>query len=214
MLVTPWFSGNRPRTLMDPVIPMPKLGTPNVFSLTAYEALMGLLCSSGANLARGPNCWHYPRSTILKLSSSDLGFLKWLISQFSDTLGWNPIRNSSITGASASITCLSHTSFFLYILRMHWYHEGLYFLPVHFEQYFSWITLAFWAMRSGQYSFLIGISRLNTVEQLPVLKDKLGLESHITMSGKKLSISDPELVVNKIRPHFHASQLHRLVRKA
>lgn len=69
-------------------------------------------------------------------------------------------------------------------------------------------------MRSGQYSFLIGISRLNPVEQLPVLKDKLGLESHITMSGKKLSISDPELVVNKIRPHFHASQLHRLVRKA
>ena len=38
---------------MDPVIPMPKLGTPNVFSLTAYEALMGLLCSSGSYLS-GP----------------------------------------------------------------------------------------------------------------------------------------------------------------
>lgn len=203
---------------------MPEFGEPGVFSsCITYEALIGLLCSSGRNLARGPNCWHYPRSTVLELSSSNLDFLQWLVEFFSEVLTWNPIRNSSLTGASASITCISNTSRFLYILRMHWYHEGLHLLPIHFEQYFTWITLAFWAMRNGQYSknfFVIGVSRLNVEEQLrliAVLRDKLGLESHITMGGfilKRLAISDPELVISQIRPYFHTSQLHRLVRKS
>lgn len=130
---------------------MPSQDLPGVFSDAAYSALMGLLCSSGATLAKGPNNWHYPHSTVLKLSSTDSTFLLWLVSYFSPWLTWNPLRYTSLKGASEFIAAISHTSTFLYILRMHWKHEGLNFLPIHFEHYFAWITLAFWAMRNGQY---------------------------------------------------------------
>lgn len=55
---------------------MPDHNNPRFFSFDTYSALMGLLCSSGANLAKGPNNWHYPRSTILKISSTNLVFLQ------------------------------------------------------------------------------------------------------------------------------------------
>lgn len=75
-------------------------------------------------------------------------------------------------------------------------------------------------MRNGQYvnnGFIIGISRLDRTEQqrlINVLESKLGLQSRITMGGKRLSIANPELVVEHIRPFFHESQLPRLVRKS
>ena len=118
---------------------MPDAGPdfPEVLPRDKYSALMGLLCSSGANLARGPNCWHYPMSTVLKLSSSNLPFLEWMMEQFSPYLTWNPILNASSKGASMSLRSLSHTSYYLYILRMHWYHEGIHLLPIHFEEYFD-----------------------------------------------------------------------------
>jgi len=99
---------------------------------------------------------------------------------------------------------------------MHWQHEGLHLLPIHFEEYFDWITLAFWAMRNGQWTnnyFVIGVSRLNASERqrlIDVLQSKLGLSSKLIMGGKKLAISDPQRVVDNISPHFHGSQLHRL----
>lgn len=74
-------------------------------------------------------------------------------------------------------------------------------------------------MRNGGYIgnyFCIGISRLNPEEQerlVNVLRSKLGLESHVTMGGKKLAIHNPVLVVQHIKPYFHASQLYRLVKQ-
>ena len=114
--------------------------------------------------------------------------------------------------------CISNDSYYLYILRMHWKHEGINLLPTHFEEYFEWSTLAFWAMRNGQYlnnSFVIGVSRLISSEKdrlISILESKLGLVSKLTMAGKRLAISDPILVIDKIRPYFHSSQLSRLVR--
>lgn len=220
VLITPWFSGNRPRELIESLIPMPELGTDTAFTRQVYAALMGLLCSSGATIGKGPNNWHYPRSTILKISSTDIQFLRWLMDFFTPWLTWNPIGPTSVKGASNSLRGNSHNSFFLYILRMHWQHEGLHLLPTHFEEYFDWITLAFWAMRNGQYinnGFMIGVSRLDPAEQqrlIDVLQSKLGLQSRITMGGKRLLIANPELVIEHIRPFFHKSQLSRLVRKS
>lgn len=71
-------------------------------------------------------------------------------------------------------------------------------------------------MRNGQYSknvFIIGVSRLEQLRLITILRSKLGLESYITMGGKRLAIKDPETVVKHITPFFHSSQLHRLVRK-
>lgn len=161
VLITPWFSGSRPRELVEKLIAMPEPGIDGALPLNKYAALMGLLCSSGATIGKGPNNWHFPRSTVIKLSSTDIIFLEWLVAEFSPWLTWNAIASSSIKGASKSLRGVSHNSYYLYILRMHWQHEGLHFLPTHFEEYFEWITLAFWAMRNGQYagnSFVIGIS--------------------------------------------------------
>lgn len=69
MLVTQYFSGNKPRTLSEEVLPMPSEDQKGVLPRLAYSALMGLLSSSGATLLKGPNNWHFPRSTVLKLSS-------------------------------------------------------------------------------------------------------------------------------------------------
>lgn len=75
-------------------------------------------------------------------------------------------------------------------------------------------------MRNGGYVnnyFMIGISRLNGAEKerlIAVLQSKLCLESHITMGGRRLAIHNPELIVSKLRPYFHSSQLYRLERKA
>jgi hypothetical protein len=74
-------------------------------------------------------------------------------------------------------------------------------------------------MRNGQYdskSFVIGISRLDSSEKLrlvAVLDSKLGLKSKLTMGGKKLAISNPDRVVEHIKPYFHSSQLSRLESK-
>jgi len=73
-------------------------------------------------------------------------------------------------------------------------------------------------MRSGQYlnnAFIIGVSRLDTAEKtrlITVLESKLGLKSYLTMGDNRLAITNPELVVRIIRPHFHESQLSRLER--
>ncbi|MBC9708944.1 MAG: hypothetical protein H9W80_06820 [Enterococcus sp.] len=219
VLVTNYFSGNKPRTLVEEVIPMP-YNDPDASKETLprqlYAALMGLLCTSGATIMKGPHNWHFPRSTVLKLSSTDLVFLQWLMDLFTPYLEWNPIRNASLKGASSSLAAVSLDSFYLYILRMHWQHEGLHLLPIHFEEYFDWITLAFWAMRNGQWTnnyFVIGVSRLNVSERqrlIDVLESKLGLSSKLIMGGKKLAISDPQRVVDNISPHFHGSQLYRL----
>ena len=186
--------------------------------VSLYAALMGLLCSSGATLLKGPHNWHFPRSTVLKLSSTDVVFLQWLADTFSPWLEWNAIRNASLKGASSSLAAVSLDSFYLYILRMHWQHDGLHLLPTHFEEYFDWITLAFWAMRNGQWlnnHFVIGVSRLDAGERqrlIDILQSKLGLDSKLVMGGKKLAISDPKRVVENISPHFHSSQLHRLTK--
>lgn len=42
------------------------------------------------------------------------------------------------------------------------------------------------------------------------LKQKYGLDSKVTMKGTKLAIHNPTLVVSKLRPLFHESQLYRL----
>lgn len=55
VLITPWFSGSRPRELVEEVKEMLDLNDPRRLPRLLYSALMGLLCSSGATLARGPN---------------------------------------------------------------------------------------------------------------------------------------------------------------
>jgi hypothetical protein len=57
--------------------------------------------------------------------------------QFTEWLTWNPMRPTSAKGASKSLCVISNDSYFLYILRMHWQHEGLHLLPTHFEEYFG-----------------------------------------------------------------------------
>ena len=65
---------------------MPSEDQKGVLPRMAYSALMGLLSSSGATLFKGPNNWHFPRSTVLKLSSTDAVFLQWLMDFFSPYL--------------------------------------------------------------------------------------------------------------------------------
>lgn len=45
---------------------------------------------------------------------------------------------------------------------------------------------------------------------MTALKEKCGLDSKLTIKKTKLAISNPVLVVEKLRPLFHESQLYRL----
>ena len=75
-------------------------------------------------------------------------------------------------------------------------------------------------MRNGQYKnnvFLIQVSMLTERDKevlMLALKDKCGMSSRLTMKGTRLAITNPELVVAKLRPLFHTSQLHRLNKKS
>lgn len=105
-----------------------------------------------------------------------------------------------------------------YIIWRYWNQMGK-ILPSHFAEFFSIHTLAFWAMRNGQWKwnqFIIHVNRLNLEEkellQL-LIKEKLGYVSKLTMNGTKLAISNPEKLVKELRPLFHESQLYRLEKK-
>ena len=71
-------------------------------------------------------------------------------------------------------------------------------------------------MRSGKYSgnyFYIHVSMLTDADKgvlMLALQQKCGLDSKVTMKGTRLAISNPTLVVSKLRPLFHESQLYRL----
>lgn len=61
-------------------------------------------------------------------------------------------------------------------------------------------------MQSGKYSgnyFYIQVSMLEDFDKevlMTALKEKCGLDSKLTMKGTKLAISNPVLVVEKLRP--------------
>lgn len=183
-----------------------------------YSSLMGLLASSGATLVPGPNWYWYPRTIVLKLSSTNLIYLRWLMETFSPRFDFH--NTSKVNKASGSHRFMSAASELAITIWAHWNETerldaGLK-LPLHFEEYFSWYTLAFWAMRSGQYSgnyFYIQVSMLSDADKavlMSVLQAKCGLESRLTMNNTKLAISNPELVVSKLNPLVHSSQMYRL----
>lgn len=75
-------------------------------------------------------------------------------------------------------------------------------------------------MRNGQWkgnAFIIHVNRLNESEKallISLIKDKLGYDSHLTMKNTKLAISSPAKLVQELKPLFHESQLHRLIKKS
>jgi hypothetical protein len=182
-----------------------------------YSSLMGLLASSGGKLVNGPNWYWYPRTIVLKLSNTNLEFLYWLMDYFSPMFEFTNTPKLSSAGASRSYRVISVASELAIQVWAHWNDNTLQaILPHHFTHYFSWHTLAFMAMRSGKYSgnyFYIHVSLLKEQDKtvlMSALKEKCGLDSKLTMKGNKLAISNPTLVVSKLRPLFHASQLYRL----
>jgi hypothetical protein len=197
----------------------PILDMPEDIDVKTYSSLMGLLATSGASLQLGYQ-WHWDFETVyLRLSHTNWDFLDWM-STFFQALGLKfdgqlyhelTLSNSIQIGCKPSKLC--------YILWGHWNQYGIHVLPVHFPQYFSIHTLAFWAMRNRQWNgntFLIQVSMLNNGEKellMSLIKEKLQYESRLTMKGNKLAISNPAKLVEELRPLFHESQLHRLTKK-
>lgn len=190
---------------------------PGELDFVLYSSLMGMLATGGASLQLGKN-WHFNYRTVyLRLSNSDFSFLSWLTSFFQcsyfDFSSKSPYK---VVGSQTNQIGTIPTNM-CYILW--WYEEGVHLLPFHFAQYFSIHTLAFWAMRNGQWNgntFLIHVGRLNEVEKqllMSLIKDKLGYESKLTMKNTKLAISNPAKLVEELKPLFHESQLYRLVKK-
>lgn len=186
----------------------PLIALPEWVPFQLYSSLMGLLMTSGASLGHGPNWYWHPDSIILKMSNRNLEFLKWLISYFAPMFRFpNSYYQSSTTwvvNTAASFLCL--------IIYVHWKDitlKGI--LPSHFAEYFSIHTLAFIAMRNGQYlnnTFAIGISKLTLEDKILLMKlieSKLGYSSKLTMKDKRLAISNPESLVKELRPLFHKS---------
>lgn len=189
---------------------------PNNLSPTVYSSLIGLLASSGASIDKGPNWWWFPNSVLLKLSSTNISFLRFMAEYFHGPFDFSGNLPYTHSIGSKSISVISNTSNLCVNIWAHWNREGIKFLPRHFEEYFSWHTLAFWRIRNGQLNknrFILGISRLaetDKIRLINVLNDKLNLKSNLTINGKKLSIQEPELIVKNIKPIFHRSQISRI----
>lgn len=179
---------------------------------------MGLLATNGGKLIPGANWYWYPRTIVLKLSHTNLNFLQWLMDYFSPLFTFtNTPKPVNATG-SRSFRVISVASELAIQIWAHWNDESLNgVLPHHFSHsqrssvlrtfgYFSLYTLAFWAMQSGKYSgnyFYIQVSMLEDFDKevlMTALKEKCGLDSKLTMKGTKLAISNPVLVVEKLRP--------------
>jgi hypothetical protein len=182
-----------------------------------YSALMRLLATNGAGLRLGMNWYWDYRTVYLRLRHTDLAFLEWLGHYFSDVFDFTgkfliPYKTSK------SFTLSSLPSVECFIIWQHWFEQGINVLPLHFRDYFSIHTLAFWSMRNGQWKwnqFYIHVGTLNHAEKellQQLIKEKLGYESKLAMNNTKLAIQNPEKLVAELRPLFHESQLHRLVR--
>lgn len=195
------------------------LPLPDNLNFEVYSSLMGLLATNGASLQLGFN-WYWDYKTVfLRLSHPDPQFLWWLTNFFhSDVIDFigkeqKPISTSNSKQVSSIPTNLC------YILWLHWNEVGIHVLPVHFAHFFSIHTLAFWAMRNGQWSgqlFYIHVGRLNDQEKallIALIQDKLGYSSKLAMNGNKLAIDNPAKLVLELKPLFHYTQLHRLVKK-
>jgi hypothetical protein len=192
---------------------------PNDLDFNMYSSLMGLLAANGASLQLGYN-WYWNYKTVyLRLSHTDPIFLAWLAHFFHcshfDFSGKEYVSVSS----SKTLQLGCYPSAMCYILWLHWNECGINVLPLHFADYFSIRTLAFWSMRNGQWtnnSFLIHVGRLNAEEKallMSLIKDKLGYESRLTMGNNKLAILDPAKLAEELKPYFHQSQLYRLNKK-
>lgn len=192
---------------------------PGDLDFNMYSSLMALLATNGASLQLGYK-WYWDYKTVfLRLSHTDPTFVAWLAHLFHSPhfdfsgKGYVPVSSSK----TLQVSCLP--SAMCYILWLHWNECGINVLPLHFADYFSIRTLAFWAMRNGQWTnnaFLIHVGRLNAEEKallISLIKDKLGYESRLTMGNNKLAILDPAKLTAELKPFFHVSQLYRLNKK-
>jgi len=193
---------------------------PNDLNYDIYSSLIGLLATNGASLQLG-YMWFWDYSTVyLRLSHPNPVFLTWLVNYFQSP-GFNfQGKYSNKVSSSNSIQVGSLPSILCYILWLHWNEQGVNVFPLHFAHYFSIRTLAFWAMRNGQWtgnSFLIHVGGLNDSEKaelMSLIKNKLGFDSRLTMKMSKLAISNPSALVEQLKPFFHSSQMHRLEKRS
>lgn len=185
-----------------------------------YSFLMGFLCTNGATFKLGYNWfWDY-RTVYLMLSHVNSDFVDWLADILYSPRHFN-FDDKSVKKhrTSNSQQLATVPSYMCYVLWLHWNEEGINLLPGHFSHYFSFYTLRAWAMKNGQWSgkyFYIHISRLNSEEKellKSLIETKLGYTSHFSHGNSKLAIHSPEKLVEAIKPAFHESQLHRLVKK-
>ena len=178
---------------------------------------MGLLATNGASLQQG-YMWHWDYTSVyLRLSHPEFEFLDWLADFFTG-LGLSFENKDYIkVSSSRSIQLGSLPSHLCFVLWLHWNESTINMLPYHFAEYFSIHTLAFWAMRNGQwtgntFNIVVG-TRMSDFEKsllMTLIKDKLGFDSHLIRHGKTLAIHNGNLVASHLKPYFHSSQMHRL----
>jgi len=195
--------------------PLVPLSSEDHLPFIYYSALMGLLASSGARLEHGPNWWWYLDSKVLRFTSTNLDWLNYVTDIFRKYFEFDttPTIHSK---ASGSFKYVSSSTRLCLILWCHWNDRYIEFLPLHFEYYFSVYTLAFWAMRNGQWTnkkFIIYVGRLSERDKkrlINIMQAKLGLESKLIRNGKILSITDGQRAVAIMYSIFHGTQKHRL----
>lgn len=168
--------------------------TPWMLPYTHYSAVIGFLVNQGTVFIDSPRQSWFPDQKGLRFSSVSLSFLEFIQTYFEGYFYY---------GHNAGITRLSDKNVSLQTmnsnLTMHLYQvwdneNGEMILPQHFEQFFTWHTLAFWIMRNGlvqRKNLRIGVTSLGMVDKLrvqAVLKDKYGLTSTMVGHGSYLSM--------------------------
>lgn len=184
-----------------------------------YSALMGFLVNQGTAFLDSPYPVTFPDQKRLRFSSADITFLEFIQTYFEGYFFYD-VGITYLNGPNGTPAMQTITTPLIKHLYNVWYDDdGSRILPDHFEQYFTWDTLAFWIMRNGFISgatLRIGVSTLGMQDKLrvqAVLKDKFDVSSTVTTNGDMLNIHDYSSWVHNVKPLIHESQLHRLVKK-
>lgn len=177
-----------------------------------YSALMGLLLIDGLRFDqdgyrdRKPNDWR------LRFSHNDPEVVDFFMNYFGEVLRFGVPTNDYTRVYTYATLLTTH-------LHDVWVNEdNKLIMPDHFEQHFTWATLAFWVMRNGFTHgnlLRIGVSTLSSHDKarlMQVLKDKLGLDSYLGGGAKEpyLYIKNIDTFRHMLLPYFHESLLYRI----
>jgi len=192
---------------------------PWVMPASEYSGLMGLLATHGTLWVGSSQPYKFPDQSRLRFSHTDQSFLEFIKAHFAPWLEyWQGI---TLDNTSTNPRFRLHTINNPYVDYLHseWVDNGQLILPWHFETFFTWKTLAFWAMRTGKLdstSLHLSVVTLCMEDKLRLLAliQGLGLVAKLSKDGNYIAIRNFSAWQHNMIPHFHESVLYRVTVKA